>query len=62
MNGEPKSVASGVSVADLIRLLSLDKGAVAAEVNRTLIPKRHHATTTLAEGDRVELVSLVGGG
>lgn len=62
VNGEPKTVAPGLSVADLIRLMSLDKGAIAAEVNRTLVPKRNHASTTLVDGDRVELVSLVGGG
>lgn len=62
VNGESKTVAPGLSVADLIRVMSLDKGAIAAEVNRTLVPKRNHASTTLVDGDRVELVSLVGGG
>ncbi len=62
VNGEPKSVAAGLTVADLIKAMTLDKGAVAAEVNRRLVPKREHAAAILADGDRVELVSLVGGG
>jgi sulfur carrier protein len=35
---------------------------VAVEVNRRLVRRAEHASTRLAEGDRVEVVTLVGGG
>lgn len=62
VNGEPKSLDKGHTIADLLRLLDLDKSACAVEVNRTLIPKARHAANPLAEGDRIEIVTLVGGG
>jgi sulfur carrier protein len=62
VNGEERDVANGATVADLIDASGLANAACAVEVNRSLVPKRDHASTTLAEGDRVELVTLVGGG
>lgn len=62
VNAEQRTVPDGTTLADLIRELGLAEAACAAEVNRSLIPKRRHAEHTLAEGDSVELVTLVGGG
>jgi thiamine biosynthesis protein ThiS len=36
--------------------------AYAVEVNRAVVARREHATRTVAAGDRVEIVTLVGGG
>lgn len=62
VNGAPRDVPETATLADLIQIVGLGKNAVAAEVNRRLIPKRDHPTTPLQDGDKVELVSLVGGG
>lgn len=62
VNGEEKVVPPGLKVADLIRDLGLGKAACAVEVNRLLVPKREHMACTLKDGDRVEVVTLVGGG
>lgn len=62
VNGEPRSVASGASVADLVRELGLEKAACAVEVNKRLIPKATHPREGLRDGDRIEVVTLVGGG
>lgn len=62
VNGESRDVPEGTTVAALVVLLGLEKAAVAAEVNGTLVPKRRHAEAALSPGDKVELVSLVGGG
>jgi sulfur carrier protein len=62
VNGEEREVADGATVADLIESSGLADAACAAEVNKSFVPKRDHATTTLTEGDRIELVTLVGGG
>jgi len=50
------------TVADLLVRQNLAGKAVAVEVNRQLVPRKLHATTRLQDGDRVELVTLVGGG
>ena len=62
MNGEPVSLNDACSVADLIDRYDLAETASAVEVNRELVPKRQHRAYVLAEGDAVEIVTLVGGG
>ena len=49
-------------MAELVEQLGLGKAAVAVEVNREVVPRRAHAQTPLREGDRIEVVTLVGGG
>ena len=61
INGETRDVPAG-SVADLVAHLGLRPEQVAIEVNKDLITRDARDRTTLAEGDRVELVTLVGGG
>ena len=51
----------GATVADLVREMAAH-AAAAAEVNKRLVPKREHGARRLEEGDRVEIVTLVGGG
>ncbi len=63
LNGQPHDAPDGQTVADLIAALDhLPKVGVAVEVNREVVPKAMHATTTLRDGDVVEIVTLVGGG
>lgn len=62
VNGEAQELPDAASVAELLRLRGLEKSACAVEVNASLVPKREHAGLALAEGDRVEIVTLVGGG
>jgi sulfur carrier protein len=49
-------------VARLLAELGLAAGHVAVEVNLQLVPRAQHARQSLAEGDRIEIVTLVGGG
>ena len=62
VNGEPRTLDAGVSVADLVRLFNLTPQRVAVEVNEQLVRRATYADTPLNEGDRVEIVTLVGGG
>lgn len=62
VNGTPQELPEGATVAALLERLGLGRAACAAEVNRVLVPKREHVSRTLSDGDRVELVTLVGGG
>jgi sulfur carrier protein len=49
-------------VAGLIGQLGFADRRVAVERNREVVPRAHHATTELVAGDRLELVTFVGGG
>ncbi|MBK7874748.1 MAG: sulfur carrier protein ThiS [Planctomycetes bacterium] len=62
VNGETRELAPGTSVARLIEELGLRPEIVAVEVNRELVTRARRASTELEDGDRVELVTLVGGG
>lgn len=62
VNGTAKDIPDASSVADLLVTLDLAKSPCAVEVNKRLITKRDHATTTLRPRDTVEIVTLVGGG
>jgi sulfur carrier protein len=62
VNGETRSVAQGTTVAQLIGELGLGDRRVAVERNREVVPRAQHTTTVLAAGDRLELVTFVGGG
>ncbi|MCH7752517.1 MAG: sulfur carrier protein ThiS [Planctomycetes bacterium] len=61
-NGQPREIADGTTVAALVAELQLDPRYLAVERNRELVPRAEHASTLLAAGDRVEVVTLVGGG
>lgn len=62
VNGEARELAPGCTVAELVELLGLAGKPVAVERNQALVPRGAQGATVLAEGDRVELVTLVGGG
>lgn len=62
VNGQARQVAAGATVKDLLVALGLGTRPVAVERNREVVPKARHGETLLAAGDRLELVTFVGGG
>jgi sulfur carrier protein len=62
INGELRQVTQGLTLAGLLDLLQLRRPQVAVEVNRELVPREMHEQCRLAAGDRLEIVTLVGGG
>jgi thiamine biosynthesis protein ThiS len=62
VNGEPRTLASGSTVADLVRLLGLAPAQVAVERNKLIVRRVDHASTVLVGGDRLEVVTFFGGG
>jgi sulfur carrier protein len=62
VNGEPREVATGATIAQLLVALRLDPRTLAVELNLDVIPRGRHAECLLHDGDRLEIVTLVGGG
>jgi sulfur carrier protein len=62
VNGQAREVDEGSTVAALLETLGLDPRQLAVERNLELVPRAEHAATALGAGDRVEVVTLVGGG
>ena len=62
VNGETREFPSALTVATLLETLGVPRQATAVEINRQLVPRSQHAARTVADGDAVEIVTLVGGG
>ncbi len=62
VNGEPREVAAGTSVAALLRALGLDGRTVVVELNREIVRRTEIDDMILQSEDRLELVHFVGGG
>ncbi|HLC27152.1 MAG TPA: sulfur carrier protein ThiS [bacterium] len=62
VNGEPKEMEEGVTVALLFTSLEIDPTYRAVAVNAQVVPRKNYSITVLKEGDRVEIIQAVGGG
>lgn len=62
VNGKPRQVASGQTLADLLGELELDRRTVVVELNRQIIRRTDLEAQALERDDVVELVHFVGGG
>ncbi|MBX3472791.1 MAG: sulfur carrier protein ThiS [Planctomycetes bacterium] len=62
VNGKEHEVAAGITVAQLIEHLQLKNDRIATERNLQLVPKAQYPHTVLADGDKLEIVTFVGGG
>jgi len=62
VNGEVKKIRKGVSLASLLKELSVDPRRVVVELNQAILPKNAYAERVLKENDEVEIVHFVGGG
>lgn len=62
VNGEEHTISEGTTVATLLADLKRNVKFCAVERNNQLVPRAEHAGCMLLEGDRLEIVTLVGGG
>ena len=62
VNGDELEVAANITVQDLLADLDVSTRAVAVERNLEIVPAATHSQCKLCEGDRLEIVTLVGGG
>jgi thiazole synthase len=62
LNAEPRTIPDRLTVADLLRQLNRDPARLAVEVNEVVVRRDEQEGRSLSDGDRVEIVTLVGGG
>ena len=62
VNGQPRGVPDGSTAGDLVAALGFVGRPLAVEVNEEVVPRARLADCRLEPGDRLELVTLVGGG
>jgi len=62
INGEEREAPALSTVADLAQWLGLPVFGGAVELNGQVVRKTDHGATRVADGDRLEIIRLVGGG
>ncbi|MCH7839416.1 MAG: sulfur carrier protein ThiS [Planctomycetes bacterium] len=62
LNGQPRTAEEPTSVADLLSQLELEPVRVAVEINEDIVPRKRFGETPIHDGDRIEIVTFVGGG
>jgi thiamine biosynthesis protein ThiS len=62
VNGQERTVQPGATMETLLEQMELSPRRVAVERNRELLPRKLYDQTELADGDEIEIVTLVGGG
>lgn len=62
VNGQPREITAATTLAALLQQLEIPSRGVAVEINGQIVPRAKHADHRLATGDRLEIVSFVGGG
>ncbi|QGJ71731.1 Thiamine biosynthesis protein ThiS [Planctomycetales bacterium 10988] len=61
-NGAERTITAETNLAEYLASLNLARPGVAVEYNGTVIPRSGLAECVLRDGDRLEVVTLVGGG
>ena len=62
LNGEDREFLGLGTLADLVSHLGLDARKVAIELNLEIVPRSAYQVTSVADGDRIEIVHFIGGG
>ena len=62
VNGEPRELSQGTTVADVVVLLGRGPKGLAVAVNENVVPRTRWPVTTLHERDRVEMLTAAAGG
>ena len=62
VNGESRGIGDGQTVAALLHELEIRADRVAVELNLEILDRKDFETRGLREGDRVEILSFIGGG
>ncbi|HKD87063.1 MAG TPA: sulfur carrier protein ThiS [Streptosporangiaceae bacterium] len=62
INGEPRQVPAPLSLAEAVALLTSAQAGVAAAVNGDVVRRAAWNSTSLTDGDEVEVLTAVQGG
>lgn len=62
LNGEACQLPAGITVAELLRRMTVGEKGVAVAVNRSVVPRSTWERSHLGDGDRVEILNAAQGG
>ncbi len=62
INGDPRELEPGMTVAGVLRAVGLDLRSVVVEHNGAIVAPADYGSKAVNEGDIIEIVRMVGGG
>ena len=62
LNGKERELPARTPLPELLEALGVDRRLVAVAYNGDVVPRDRYAEVTIGDGDRVEVVRMVGGG
>lgn len=62
INGKAQTLGEGITVSQLLEERGVQPVRVAVEINEAIVSRKVFPATEIQEGDRIEIVTLVGGG
>lgn len=62
LNGRAEVLDDAITLDELVERLGLRRDVIAVELNRAVVRRGSYEAVTLAPGDEIEIVTLVGGG
>ncbi len=62
VNGEAREIEMGSTISALLLAMKIEGQQVAVEVNAHVVRRANHGSVQLQPGDRIEIVTFVGGG
>jgi sulfur carrier protein len=62
VNGEPRELPEGATVANLVERMSAPPRGVAVALDGEVVPRAQWPATSLGDGARIEVVAAIQGG
>lgn len=62
VNGASQEISQGFYLIQLLQQLEIAPDRIAVEINLTVIDRADYDTFSFKEGDRIEIISFIGGG
>jgi len=62
LNNEDSEVRDGITIAQLLKDREIENKYIAVEVNKIIIPKSDYQKYEIKNGDRIEIITAIGGG
>jgi len=62
LNGTATELPPGTTIGEVVDRVTADRSRVAVERNREIVGRAGYDETPVADGDVIEVVTLVGGG
>ena len=62
LNNKPEELLERLTIEKLLEMKSIKSKYYAIEINNKIIPKSEHAEYLLKDGDKIEIITAIGGG